>query len=108
MRASNALADGDPVPNKIKQLRIVYHDGVREAVAVTNEGQSISIAAAPLPGEMKVEGPWSVAFPHGFAPNAHAKGSGRNAQFRRVGFLDDEPLASGLLGPVAFRPFAHD
>ncbi len=81
VRASNALADGDPAPNKIKQLRIVYHDGAREAVAVTNEYQSIAIAAAPLPGGIKVEGPWSVAFPHGFAPNAHAKGADETLNF---------------------------
>ncbi len=79
--ADNRLTGGvDPARNKLKELRVTYLDGGKEHTAVAKEYKRIDVVAA----SGAVNGPWRVAFPHGFAPNAHAKGADELLMFDKL------------------------
>lgn len=88
--ADNRLTGGnDPAKNKLKELRVTYLDGDKERTVTAGEYKRIDVAAE----SGAVTGAWSVAFPHGFAPNAHAKGADETLAFDKLVSWTERPEA---------------
>lgn len=67
------------VPYTISGSKFIVFRHDATAPAASKPVQSVE-----LPPPVKVEGPWTVAFPHGFLPNALAKGEDETVTFERL------------------------
>jgi len=69
---SVALEDGKPVLSALRPVRVTVRDGA---------GVTRTLEVASVPEPVDVSRDWQVSFPHGFLPNALAKGADEVVSF---------------------------